>query len=59
MGAVTVLLVVARGKQSGCEEEEGQRERERHTHTQRETGIERVAGRQTDNDEEKAGRKHS
>ncbi len=35
MGAATVLLVVARGKQCGCEEE-GPRHRERHTHRERE-----------------------
>ncbi len=42
MGVVAVLVVVARGKQCGCEEE-GQRQRQR----ARQTGIGRVASRQS------------
>jgi hypothetical protein len=54
MGAVTVALVVARGKQCGCEEEEGQRHEER----ERARNRNRKAGKQADNDDEKAGGKH-
>lgn len=57
MGAVTVALVVARGKQCGCKEEEGHRHTERKRESARDRN--RKGGRQAYNDNEKAGGKHS